>query len=121
VDEADAKVVIDALVSACWLRLKVENFAPLRGRPALRWEVNSLLPEIPEKPESCSGRQPERDLSGVAGICGTQQGGPERNGPPRPRVTPSPPAPPPVCLLRAPRPPRPPALGAAGDSLDALK
>ena len=98
VDEADAKVVIDALVSACWLRLKVENFASLRGRPALRWEVNSLLPEIPEKPESCingCGRKPERDLSGVAGICGTQQGVPSETG--RPARGPSTPAPSPIA------------------------
>ena len=121
VDEAGAKVVIDALVSACWLRLKVENFASLPGRPALRWEVNTLLlSEIPEKPESYingCGQQPEGHFSGVSGISDTQKG-PEQNE--RPRVTPFDPGPFPDCLIRAPMV-SPPVLGPEGDSLDDLK
>jgi hypothetical protein len=92
VDEASAKIVIDTLVSAGWLRLKIPEAGHEAGRPALRWTVNPiLLSEIPERPESYTNScgehdtQPEGNLSGVSGISGKQEG-PNQDGlPPTPK------------------------------------
>ena len=124
VDEAGANVVIDALVSACWLRLKIPEAGHEAGRPALRWEVNPLLlseiPEIPENYTNSCGAQP---IGGISGISGRQKG-PKQNGAPfDPEIHPNGcDAPPPAPISAIPAISAPPSAvepdGASGDILD---